>query len=169
MSLKKETMYHMKKIICILLMSLPMSSYANEEKAAGVTALSPELRSLLSQEMLALQSGMMSLIPAIISGKWDAVAATAGKIKNSYILKQKLTKAQGKELHSLLPADFIKQDQQFHYLAGMLEHAAKAAKPELISFYYSRMTESCVSCHSSYATHKFPAFSKAEKTPDHDH
>ncbi|PCJ38551.1 MAG: hypothetical protein COA81_12905 [Alphaproteobacteria bacterium] len=65
--------------------------------------------------------------------------------------------------------DFIKQDQQFHYLAGMLEHAAKAGKPELISFYYSRMTESCVSCHSSYATHKFPAFSKAEKTPDHDH
>ncbi len=161
----------MKKIIYTLLLSLflPVTGVGAEGKASAVETLSPELRTLLSQEMQALQSGMISLIPAIISGNWNEVATTAGKIKNSYILKQNLTPGQAKELRTILPADFIKQDQQFHYLAGMLKHAAQAEKPELVSFYFSRMTESCVSCHSSYARHKFPAFLKPEKTPEHRH
>ena len=100
---------------------------------------------------------MMSIIPAYVSGNWGKIETTAGKIKNSYILKQNLTEDQVKELHSVLPHEFIKKDQRFHYLAGMLEHAAKSKKPELINFYFSEMNESCVSCHSEFATHKFPA------------
>ena len=137
-------------------------------KTSGVEMLSHELRSLLSKEMQALQSGMMSIIPAYISGNWGEIETTAGKIKSSYILKQSLTESQVKELHSVLPHEFVKKDQRFHYLAGMLEHAAKSKKPELINFYFSEMNESCVGCHAVFATHKFPALTPT-KNGEHTH
>ena len=107
--------------------------------------------------MQALQNGMISIIPAYISGNWSEIEITAGKIKSSYILKQSLTVSQVKELHSVLSREFIEKDQRFHYLAGMLKHAAKNRKSELINFYFSEMNESCVSCHVVFATHQFPA------------
>ena len=162
------------RIACLLIL-LPTISYAEEkhkhkelENTSGVEALSHDLRSLLSQEMQALQSGMMSIIPAYISGNWNEIETTARKIKNSYILKQGLTESQAKELHSVLPEEFIEKDKRFHYLAGMLEHAAKNKKPELMNFYFSEMNESCVSCHTVFATHKFPALIP-EENAEHTH
>ncbi len=140
----------------------------SNENAVGVEALSADLRGLLSQEMQALQSGMMSIIPAYISGNWGEIETTAGKMKDSYLLKQNLTESQLKELHSVLPKAFIEQDQRFHYLAGMLEHAAKTKKAELINFYFSELNESCVNCHAVFATHKFPALSVKQKS-EHAH
>lgn len=154
--------------LILLSILLPLLSFAGEElkhkehkvheNVSAVEMLSDDLRSLLSKEMLALQSGMMSIIPAYASGNWGEIEATAKKMKSSYILKQSLTKSQLEDLHSLLPAEFISKDQRFHYLAGMLEHAAKNKKPELINFYFSEMNESCAACHTVFATHKFPAF-----------
>ncbi|PCI43560.1 MAG: hypothetical protein COB49_12115 [Alphaproteobacteria bacterium] len=168
----------MKNIITVILLSLliPGMSFGADEhnhdgdkKTVAVEALSPDLRILLSREMQALQSGMMAIIPAYISGNWGEIESIAGKMKRSYILKQSLTDAQIKEMHTILPSGFIEKDQRFHYLAGMLEHAAKAEKPELINFYFSEMTRSCASCHSTFATHKFPALLPREKDPDHRH
>ncbi|WP_198245495.1 hypothetical protein [methane-oxidizing endosymbiont of Gigantopelta aegis] len=161
----------MKKLICItLLSSLSAISYAEDAKqaheqtkASGVEALSPELRNLLTQEMKALQDGMMSIIPAYVSGNWHEIEATAGKIKNSYLLKQNLTENQIKELHSSLPPEFIEKDKKFHYLAGMLEHVAHNKKPELINFYFSEMTEACAGCHVKFAIHKFPGLKPVTK------
>ena len=138
------------------------------ENISGVERLSHDLRNLLSKEMQALESGMMSIIPAYISGNWGDIETTAGKMKSSYILKQSLTENQVKELHSVLPDEFIKKDQRFHYLAGMLEHAAKNEKPELVNFYFSEMNESCAGCHAVFATHKFPAFAPT-KNGGHSH
>ena len=95
------------------------------DTAQGVKALSQDLRDLLSQEMVALQDGMVSIIPAYASGNWDEIVVTAGKIKNSYIIKQRLTERQKKELHAVLPPEFIEKDQKIHYFSGMLEHAAQ--------------------------------------------
>jgi len=168
----------MKIIIRIALVAIliPTVSYGGDnhnregnENAVGVEALSRDLRDLLSQEMQALQSGMMSIIPAYSSGNWGEIETTAGKMKSSYILKQNLTESQVKELHSVLPPAFIEKDQRFHYLAGMLEHAAENKKAELINFYFSEMNESCVSCHTLFATHKFPALSAKEKKGEHTH
>ena len=114
--------------------------------------------------MQALQSGMMSIIPAYISGNWNEIEITAGEMKSSYILKQNLTVGQVKELYSILPNEFTEKDQRFHYLASMLEYAAKNKKPELINFYFSEMNESCVSCHAVFATHKFPALASQKKS-----
>jgi len=156
--------------IFLLVIFLPILAYGEEKNShkqytatLGVESLSDELRDLLSKEMIALQNGMKSIIPAYVSGNWSEIENTARQMKNSYILSQKLSKAQAKELHSSLPHAFVKKDQRFHYLAGMLEHAAKMEKPELINFYFSEMNESCVSCHQSYAKHKFPNFAVKEK------
>ena len=160
--------------MALLAILIPIMSYGGDkqnhegnENAVGVEALSHDLRDLLSREMQALESGMMSIIPAYISGNWGEIEATAGKIKTSYILKQSLTESQVKELHSVLPHAFIEKDQRFHYLAGMLEHAAKNKKEELINFYFSEMNESCVRCHTIFATHKFPALSSKGKKTEH--
>jgi hypothetical protein len=168
----------MKFIIRITLLAIliPAMSHGEDqhhhegnENAVGVEALSDDLRDLLSREMFALQSGMKSIIPAYNSGNWGEIETTARKMKDSYILKQSLTEGQVKELHSLLPPAFIEKDQRFHYLAGMLEHVAKNENVELINFYFSEMNESCVSCHTLYAIHKFPALSPGQTESEHDH
>lgn len=156
--------------ILVPTMSFGADKLKHEEhgNSTGVEMLSHDLRSLLSKEMLALQSGMISIIPAYISGNWDEIETTAEKMKKSYILKQSLTEKQVQELRSVLPDEFITEDQRFHYLAGMLEHAAKNKKPELVNFYFSEMNESCLSCHAVFATHKFPTLAPT-KSSEHSH
>ena len=131
--------------ITLLTILLPTMSFGADklkheehENTSGVEMLSHDLRSLLAKEMQALQSGMMSIIPAYISGNWGEIETTAEKMKSSYILKKSLTESQVKELHSVLPHEFIKQDQRFHYLAGMLEHAAKNKKTRINKFLFFR-------------------------------
>lgn len=136
---------------------------------SSVESLSPELRKLLTREMQELQKGMMSLVPAYASGNWSEIEDIGTKIERSYILKQSITDAQKTELHNSLPGSFIKLDQQFHYFAGMLSHAAKNKKPELVGFYISKLSESCVSCHSQYATHKFRGFIEPRKGDKRSH
>lgn len=135
---------------------------------SGLESLSPELRGLFRKEMLALEAGMKSIVPAYISGHWSEIEHIAQKMKKSYILKQSLTHKQQKELHESLPDVFIEQDRQFHYLSGMLSRAAKNENVELVGFYFSKLSESCVSCHRQFATHRFPAFAP-KTTIQHEH
>jgi hypothetical protein len=133
---------------------------------AGVEALSAPLREALSAEMVALQGGLMAVIPAVVAGHWDEVARIGAQMRDSYIMKQALTDAQLEELHDALPASFLELDARLHYLAGMLEHVAEARKPELVGYYLGAMTETCVACHARHAQAKFPAL--ADAAP-HDH
>ncbi|NOQ15657.1 MAG: hypothetical protein GQ581_01210 [Methyloprofundus sp.] len=118
--------------------------------------LDAELSQLLRQEMQAIQTGMMSLIPAIASGDWDEVASIGKKMQGSYILKQKLTPEQRHALHGSLPAEFIKRDQAFHQDAGMLAHAAEMGHPDIVNFYLYKLTTACVECHTEFASQRFP-------------
>lgn len=162
-------------ITIILLISLPVSygkdKHDHERKVdtSGIESLSPELRELLSKEMRALQNGMMSIIPAYASGNWSKIENIGKKIEGSYILKQSITEEQIRELHSLLPESFIKLDQQFHYYSGMLSHAARNRKSELVGFYFSKMNDSCVACHSQFAKHRFHGFLEKEDDDKHSH
>jgi len=143
----------------------------NQHKAAQhkteVLQLPTDIKQLLTQEMQQIQKGMMSLVPAIASGKWDEVAATAKKIEGSYIMKQKLTKEQMQHLHKSLPRAFVHLDYNFHRLAGMLAHVAEEQKTELVNFYFYKLTEACVQCHSHYAQQRFPAFVAPAKKNKH--
>ena len=151
-------------VIAVAMIARSPSSYAESE----VESLSPALRTLLSKEMLALQDGMKSIFPAYISGDMKEVSKIANKMKNSYILKQNMTHEQKHELMTKLPKSFLQSDQKFHEYAGMLQHVAEEKHFELVGFYYSKLTESCVSCHSEHASHRFPAF-KAKSHHEGDH
>ena len=112
---------------------------------------------------------MQNIVPAFASGDFDIVAEIAGKIKNSFILKQKISDEQKHELHEKLPKGFIVKDQQFHRYAGMLAHVSEKKNAELVGFYYSKMLESCIACHSEYAAHKFPDLNTKEEKQDYHH
>jgi hypothetical protein len=168
--------FQVVRVVLFVLAVLPSIGYGEqvsrhelEKHGAGVESLSPGLRDLLTKEMLGLQNGMMSIIPAYVSGNWSVIETIADKMQGSYILNKNITDQQVKELHAALPDSFIKLDQQFHYLSGMLSHAAKNKKAELVGFYFSKLSEACVNCHAEYATHKFPAFALQKKMNTHSH
>ena len=156
-------------ILFVAVLFLAASSNAEKASKAGVESLNEDLRLLLQKEMLAIDSGMKEIVSASAAGDYEKVSSIARQIKDSFILQQNLTKHQQHQLHMTLSSDFIKQDQNFHYMAGMLEHAAKNQKPELIGFYYSKLIGSCMSCHEAHARHKFPKFGEATPKDRHHH
>lgn len=149
-------------ILLVTIVSAPVSAgYEQTHKRlhqppTASQKLSPRLRQLLIKEMLALQKGMKLLVAAIISGNWDKASDIGSKIHDSYILKQKLTKAQAEELHRTLPVSFQEMDQALHQYAAKLAQAAKNKNAELTVFYFYKMTDACLGCHTRYATHRFP-------------
>jgi len=159
----------MKKIVAILSFLIVSSiSHADESKNV-ISSLSPELQQLFSKEMIQLNQGMQEIIIAYTSGQWDSIIPIAKKMENSYVLTQNLSKDQMHELHSKLPTAFVELDEKFHYYSGMLSHASEMKKVELIGFYYAKMSETCVSCHSLYATHKFPSYKSITGHENHHH
>lgn len=168
MPIKRELL-NMNKIIGALLVVLIGVLSTNCYSESEVESLSPELRALLKQEMLALQEGMKNIVPAFASGDLNTVSDIAGTIKRSYILKQKITDSQKHELHEKLSKEFIQKDQQFHKYAGMLEHVSKERHIELVGFYYSKLLESCIGCHSEYASSRFPSLTNESAKEEHHH
>ena len=148
----------------------PEAEHAHHMKpqtAQGVQ-LSPDLLTLLNQEMGLIQQGMMDMVPATAAGEWDKVSAIGIKIKQSFILKQKLTKTQKEELHRVLPQQFIEMDMDFHKSAGMLAHAAEMKNADVVNFYLYKMNAACVSCHGKYAAERFPGLAKEGDEEHHN-
>lgn len=143
-------------VLCGLLIILGMNN-AMAETASGPLDREPRLRQLLQQEMQALQDAMGTISQALPQGQWHTVAETADQVHDSFIFQQKLTAEDRKTLHQMLPEGFIRQDKAFHQQAKKLQHAAESLDAELSLFYYSKMVESCITCHSQYATHRFPS------------
>jgi len=131
--------------------------------------LSHDLKVILNQEMNEIEQGMMNIIPAISAGSWETIAMIAKKIKDSFILKQKLTKTQIEELHHSLPAGFIEMDQYFHSTAGKLAHAASQQDGELVNFYFYKLHSQCIKCHSKYASGRFSNFQKIQQGKSDHH
>lgn len=151
-----------------LIFALPMA-HTKENIPQGIEKLAPEIRALLQKEMLAIEAAMKEIVFYNANGDTEKVSQVAKQIKESFIMKQSLTSEQKHQLHTLLPSDFIQQDKQFHYYAGMLQHVAEKQKSELISFYFGKLFEACSSCHQAHAKHKFPKFNHAKKPVNHEH
>jgi hypothetical protein len=131
--------------------------------------LSHDLKVILNQEMNEIEQGMMKIIPAISAGDWENITKIANKIKNSFILKQKLTEKQIEELHHSLPAEFIEMDHSFHSTAEKLAHAAIQHDGELVNFYFYKLHSQCIKCHSKYASERFPNLKKIQQSKsDHN-
>lgn len=164
----------MKTIIyrkLILMAVFPALLFTNTVLAedTGVDNLSVEVRAALQKEMLFIDSAMKDILSANAAGDLEKVANIAKQIEESFILNKSLSNKQKHELHTKLPDGFLKLDQEFHYMAGMLGHVAESKKSELISFYYSKLFESCANCHKSYAKHKFKKFTGKVKINAHKH
>ncbi|MEE9397658.1 MAG: hypothetical protein V3V31_11670 [Methylococcales bacterium] len=127
-----------------------------ESSASQNIQFPEEIKQLFLQEMAFLQTGMSSLVPAIVSGHWDQIATIGEHMRDSYIMKHNLSDSQKKSIHQALPPEFIELDHGFHRTAGMLAHAARKKDSELVNFYFYRLVDTCVACHSKYASNRFP-------------
>jgi hypothetical protein len=178
-SMGNEVETHPMKKTAIFLSALLLSgtSLAAEDTAHGLH-LSPPVRAALVQEMKSVQENMTGMLPHIAAGEWEEVAHLAQKIEGAYIMRQQLSPGQMEELHQALPPEFIELDHAFHKMAGMLSHVAQEPHVELISFYYYKLTESCIRCHSKFAQQRFPKYAPPvmpqdshshEPQPQHNH
>lgn len=138
--------------------------HAAPKAEAPVLPLSPKLRAALMAEMAGVKEGVADLSGFLAMGEWAAAAQRAERIRDSYIIKQKLSREELEELERALPADFVEKDSQFHRHADGLAHAALEHNYELEVFYFSRMLEGCGACHARYATHVFEGFKPAGRT-----
>ena len=130
--------------------------------------LSAEVSTLLSEEMLAIEEGIGTLMVAMAAGNWQRVAETGEEIEKSYILAQQLTPEQRDELRRVLPPRFKSLDASVHQAAGKLARAAEARDAELAVFHSYKLMEACVECHATYASDRFPGFAAGtEESADH--
>jgi len=160
-------------LACLLL--APVTGYSEHPAEHHVQTptdqlhLSPAVLDLLKQEMRAIQQGMQALIPAIVSGNWQDIAAIGNQIQHSYIMQQQLTDAQREELHQALPPAFQQLDQSFHRTAGRLAQSAKQRDAEIVSFYFYKLTETCVACHGRFAGYRFTGLAGKPDEASHQH
>lgn len=156
-------------VVCSLIAGI-VNSYAAEADAhahSDEITLSPDLLNLLRAEMHEIAGGIQGVALAITIADWKSIQETSAKIRASYIMEKKLTKAQADELAKTLPENFKQLDAEFHQRAEKLGEAAANRDPELAAFQYSRMIESCAHCHSLYARQRFPGFTS--QTPKSHH
>ncbi len=129
----------------------------------SIKRLPEDVRLLLQQEMREIQKAMKMIFDAYAVGDYKTIADLAGKIKESFILKQKLSQQQKHALHKGLPHGFLKKDIDFHYSAGMLKRVATEQNQELVGFYFHKLADACLSCHQKYAKHRFPSLDSNTK------
>lgn len=151
----------------VALLGAAPASAQRPESIQNSLHLSPKLMKLLRAEMRALLTGVQSLATGIATADWKNVADISARIRASYILNQKLTSRQRKELKTSLPEHFKRLDSYLHLQAKKLEVAATNHNTELATFHYYRLIEACTSCHSIYGTSKFPGFMPATKGSHH--
>lgn len=147
----------MKKILMSLLMGVAVGSAA-DENATAVSGLSQGVHDLLTQEMFQIEQGMHDIFSYMIRGEYASIAKTATKIQDSFIFKKSLTAGQRRELKGKLPSGFITLDRSFHELAGDLAASAEFEDRNKVAEDYAAMTQKCIQCHSTYATHRFAHF-----------
>lgn len=152
----------MRRTIGVLMLLLTAAVLAAGEPALKLT---PKLRAALLAEMAGLKAGVAELSVSLASGDWEKTAERAARIRDSYIMKQKLSRAELEQLDRSLPADFVAMDQRFHQHAEGLAQAAHRQDHELAVFYFAKMLEGCGSCHARYAAHTFPGYRRQEPAP----
>ncbi len=120
--------------------------------------LSKPVRRLLSAEMNRIQNGMTNLAIAVPAAKWSDIAQISQKMKEGYIMMQKLSKEQMKEFNASLPDGYKEINDEFHKTAGQLMHASKESNVWLVNSYYFKLNQTCIKCHAKYAKKRFPGF-----------
>lgn len=116
----------------------------------------PYLR-LIRAEMLEIEGAMQEELGHLARGEPHRGAEVARQIHQSFVLKQRLSEEERKELASLLPERFLTLDREFHGRAERLAQAFEQRDFTAAAELYSEMTRACVRCHGRFATDRFPA------------
>lgn len=155
-------------ITCLACMTMFTSARVAAEPQPISASLNPRLNQLLTEEMRSIRQAMGQIFNGIVVGDSSVVANMAEQIHNSFILMRQLTDKDKKDLNAL-PPEFLHMDGEFHATAQKLAVAGKHKDLELQRYYFARLTESCVACHSRYVTDKFPGFSGGQAEGGHGH
>lgn len=148
--------------VFILATAVNAETGSSESKAVG-SQLPDPIRSLLIEEMQAINASMAKILTGLVSAHHELVAEQAKAIHDSFIMAQKITKKQRQVLKSTLPPAFIEKDQAFHQLSARLAEAARAQDSEQQLSLFQSMQAACVACHQQHATDRFPHFSKNQQ------
>lgn len=148
-------------LVAMLVAAWPAADARGAEPVAP--KLAPKLQKLFAEEMVAILQASQQIIAALAAGDHTAVAKNAQAIHDSFILDKNLTAQDRHALETAVPPAFLELDGAFHQMAAKLAEAARRKDLDLQHYYFSRMLESCQTCHAKYATDKFPAF--GGKTP----
>ena len=143
-----------------------LASTAHAEDHVGPN-LTPRLKELVCEEMRQISTAMGVIWTGMVQGDHKTVAEQGILVHNSFIMKRSLTKADKKDLMAAVPPAFLKLDGKFHKLAKKLADAATAHDSELERYYFNRMTETCITCHTAYATNRFPGFGVRQLDNNH--
>ncbi|KPK38492.1 MAG: hypothetical protein AMJ69_08310 [Gammaproteobacteria bacterium SG8_47] len=156
--------------VCLVPVMTSAQQAAHDESpdAGRELELTPELGQMLVQEMQALEDAVMALIPAISSGNWERIAAIGRNIHDSHIMRQALSDAQIEALHQSLPARFQELDHALHHSACQLSQAARKHNIDTVLFYFYKLNEGCVACHSRYARQRFPDLANSRDEEERD-
>lgn len=137
-------------VLVIMLLPLPAAA-----EPVG-PELTPRLHDLLSEEMQAIDSAMTRLFTALVTGDHARVAEQADRIHATFILKQSLTAEDRRALKQATPKAFRDLDRTFHVRADKLAEAARDGDTERQWARYRAMGQACITCHTRYATDRFP-------------
>ena len=148
-------------LVALLVSAWPAADARGAEPVAP--KLTPKLQKLFAEEMVAVLQATQQIVAALAAGDHAAVTGNAQSIHDSFILDRNLTAQDHKDLETALPQAFLELDGNFHVLAARLAEAARRQDRDLQTYYFGRMLEACQTCHSQYATDKFPAY--RGKTP----
>ena len=146
-------------VVIVTLAARLASTHASESHSPSQgVMLSPALLKLLRAEMREISGDVQGMVLSLATADWESVQKTSAKLRASYVMEKDLTPDQAGELENALPEQFKQLDAEFHQRAERLGAAAAAHDPELAVFHYSRLVESCVRCHSEFASKRFPGF-----------
>ena len=153
----------------LAIMTLVTPKALSAELSAPIPSLnmSLDLQQLFQAEMRELLLGTQHIAASLPIANWDGIVDSAMAMRNSYVLEKKLTPTQKHDLEKL-PERFKAFDEAFHHRAAKLAQAAKAKDAQAVSFHFSRLLDTCVACHSTYAKTKFPNF-RSEGRAEHRH
>jgi cytochrome c556 len=132
----------------------PAAEHAAAEPALSMSA---DLRDLIRTEMRELLNGAQSIAVALPAADWKGIATTSARMRDSYVLEQKLTDAQREEVERL-PDRFKALDEGFHQRADNLARSATAEDAKAVAHEFGRLLEACTTCHAAFARAIFPGF-----------
>ncbi len=143
--------------LAVFLAFVSSPAHAAESQPVG-PRLTPTLKKLLTEEMRAVNRASQQIVAALAAGDHAAVATAAQQTHDSFILEKKLTEKDKHDLEAAVPPAFLALDGAFHLMAAKLAEAARHKDGDLQIYYFGRMLEMCQTCHSRFASDRFPAF-----------